>query len=265
MENYLELDDDGQTKFVQNDIEKALKLNENGEYEKALKLIDSVTQKSHERYNVKGLILTNLSQFKQAIECFDNALDLNDLDEIKINKANALYHWSKHTFFPEMDYFKSIQLINQALEILPDSEDPSEFWFLKAEILEAQNDLIEAQKCYLKAYKEFDKLEELEIQIDYLDNTEDILFVITGTNFYGDFLPETGMIVDLIKELDNEYDPDAIAVLFEDEKIGYVANNDYTLIDEVKSATNINHLVNDESKGEILFVFLGEYIVAKLI
>lgn len=264
MENYLELNGDGQTKFIQDDVEKALKLNENGEYNKALDIINSINEESYRIYNAKGLILTNLSEFRQAIECFDIAIGLNNSDKIKINKANALYGWSKVTFFPEGDYYKSIQLINQALETLPDSEDPSEFWFLKAEILEAQNDLVEAQKCYLKAYKEFEKLEELENQIDYLNNTEDTLFIITGTSYYGEFLPEKGITLKLVKEIDNEHDPNAIAVYFDGAKVGYVANNDYTLIDEVKSANDICHLMGDESEGEILFVFLGEYLVAKL-
>ena len=265
MENYLEVTSDGQTKFIQNDIEKALRLNEDGEYNKAFDLINSIKDETFECYNAKGLILSNLSEFAQAIECFDIALDLNNTNEIKKNKANALYGWSKITFFPEMNYIKSMKLINQALETLPDSEDPSEFWFLKAEILEAQNDLVEAQKCYLKAHKEFEKLKELENQIEYLNNTNDILFIITGTNYYGQFTPQKGMIVNLVKEIDNEHDPNAIAVLYNGEKIGYVANNDYTLIDEVKSANNINYLINDESSGEILFVFLGEYIISKLI
>lgn len=264
MENYLEISNDGQTKFIQDDFKKALKYNDDGEYEKALNVINSAKE-SYESYNIKGIILTNLARFDEAIECFDIALDLNKLDEIKINKANSLYKWAKVAFFPEMDYIKSMKLINQALETLPEVEDSSEFWFLKAEIFEAQDDLIEAQKCYLKAHKEFDRLKELEGQIHYLNNTDDTLFIITGTNFYGDFSPEKAMLVDLLREIDNEHDPNAIAVLFNHEKIGYVANNDYTLIDEVKSANNINHLINDESKGEIQFVFLGEYIIAKLI
>ena len=265
MENYLEINDDGQTKFIQDDVEKALKLNENGEYNKALDLLNSINEESYRIYNTKGLILTNLSEFSRAIECFDISIRLNNSDEIKINKANALYRWSKITFFPEGDYYKSIQLINQALETLPDGEDPSEFWFLKAEILEAQNDLIESQKCYLRAYKEFEKLEELENQIEYLNNTEDTLFIITGTSYYEEFSPQKGMTVELVKETDNEHDPNAIAVWFDDAKVGYVANNDYTLIDEVNSANDINHLIDDDSKGEILFVFLGEYVIAKLI
>ena len=42
-----------------------------------------------------------------------------------------------------MDYHKALELINQGLDVLPESEDSSEYWFLKAEILEALEDLVE--------------------------------------------------------------------------------------------------------------------------
>ena len=265
MENYLDYNNNGQTTFKQNNKLNALKLNNNGEYKKALDIINLVNQKDFESYNIKGLILTNLSEFDEAIKCFDIALSLSNRDEIKANKANALYNLAKLAFFPEMNYFKAIKLIDKALMILPEIEDASEFYFLKAEILEAQNDLVESHKCYLKAHKQFDKVKELENQIEYLSNTEDNLFIITGTSYYGNFKAEKGLIVDLFPEKDNEYDSDAIAVIFGGKTVGYVANNEYTLIDDVKSASDIKNLINDENKGEILFIFLGEYIVTKLI
>ena len=49
------------------------------------------------------------------------------------------------------------------------------------------------------------------------------------------------------------------------QKIGYVANSDYTLIDEVKSASKIKNLIKDDSQAKILFIYLDEYIIAKLL
>ena len=202
MENYLDYNEDGQSTFkTESYIQKALKLIDSKEFKKALDLINSKNDEYFERYNLKGVILTNLSNFSEAVESFDAALSLNNSDEIKLNMADSLYRWAKYTFFPEMNYFKAINLINQALEILPESEDASEYYFLKAEILEAQNDLIESQKCYLIAHGEFEKLKEFEHQIEYLNNTEDTLFIITGTNFYSDFTPEKGLTVNLVKEI----------------------------------------------------------------
>ena len=73
------------------------------------------------------------------------------------------------------------------------------------------------------------------------------------------------MIVNLVKEDDNEHDPDAIAVYYENEKIGYVANSDYTLIDEVKSASKIKNSLNENAQAKILFVYLDQYIIAKVL
>lgn len=235
-------------------------------YDEALVEINKILQSDNDysNWNLKGIILDNLKEYEKAIECFDNALNINESSDIKINKANSLYNWGKLSFFPEGNYDKALRLINCGLEVLGESEDPSEFYFLKAEILEGLNDLVEAQKAYLIAYKEFDRLKELENQIEYINNTSDILIIITGCSFYN-FTPESGIIVILVKDIENEHDPDAIAVMKDESIVGYVANSDYTLIEEVKSASDIKNVMNNEQKAEILFDYIGEYTIAKLI
>lgn len=114
------------------------------------------------------------------------------------------------------------------------------------------------------AFKEFDKLKELENQIEYLNNTTDTLINITGSYFYNFTLSE-GLVVSLVREKDNEHDDDAIAVCLDGEKIGYVANSDYTLMRGAKSASQIKNKVNEGRKAKVLFVFLEEYVVAKII
>ena len=69
----------------------------------------------------------------------------------------------------------------------------------------------------------------------------------------------------MVKDLENEHDPDAIAAVKDNEIVGYVANSPHTLIDEVKSASDIKNSIKDNQKAEILFDFLGEYTIAKLI
>lgn len=250
-------------------ISKTLKVDNlisNEKYDDALSEINRIlkTDANYSNWNLKAIILAKLKRYEESVECFDKALSLNPSDEIKLNKANSIYNWAKVTFFPEGNYEKALRLIDDALNIIPDSEDPSEFYFLKAEILEALNDLAESQKAYLIAYKEFDKLKELENQIEYLNNTSDTLIIITGSYFYN-FTPEKDIMINLVKQDDNEHDPDAIAVMLNDELIGYVANSPYTLIDEVKSASDIKNSISDNQKAEILFIYLGEYVVAKLI
>ncbi|WP_405308872.1 tetratricopeptide repeat protein [Methanobrevibacter sp.] len=235
-------------------------------YDEALAEINKILQSDNDysNWNLKGIILDNLKEYEKAIEYFDKALNINESSDIKINKANSLYNWAKLSFFPEGNYDKALKLINCGLEVLGESEDPSEFYFLKAEILEGLNDLVEAQKAYLIAYKEFDRLKELENQIEYINNTSDILIIITGCSFYN-FTPESGIIVSLVKDIENEHDPDAIAVMKDESIVGYVANSDYTLIEEVKSASDIKNIMNNEQKAEILFDYMGEYTIAKLI
>lgn len=250
-------------------ISKTLKVDNliaNEKYDDALSEINRMlkTDANYSNWNLKAIILAKLKRYEESVECFDKALSLNPSDEIKLNKANSIYNWAKVTFFPEGNYEKALRLIDDALNIIPDSEDPSEFYFLKAEILEALNDLAESQKAYLIAYKEFDKLKELENQIEYLNNTSDTLIIITGSYFYN-FTPEKDIMINLVKQDDNEHDPDAIAVMLNDELIGYVANSPYTLIDEVKSASDIKKLINDNQNAKILFNYLGEYTIAKLV
>ena len=92
------------------------------------------------------------------------------------------------------------------------------------------------------------------------------LFTITGRQFYKNNINLTpGMPLKLIKEPDNEHDKDAIAVYAEDEKIGYVANSEYTLMDKVKSASKLKNIISDNAKAEILFVYLDEYTIAKVL
>ena len=269
MKDYLYIDssdDAHQAKFKVSKTPKVEYLIKEKRYDEALNEINDLlkTDESFENLNLKAVILDGLSMYEESCEFFDRAYKLNPSDEIQLNKANTLYDWAKVTFFPEGDYEKAIKLIDDALDTIPDGEDASEYYFLKAEILEALNQLVDAQKYYLMAHKQFDKVNELESQINYLNSTEDTLINVVGTDFH-DFTPQAGMIVDLIKEEGNEHDPDAIAVFYNEKMAGYVANSDYTLIDEVKSASKINHSIKENQKAEILFINLGEYVIAKLI
>lgn len=234
-------------------------------FDEALAQINQLlkTDYSYGNLNLKGIILDNLSDYEKSIEVFNEALSLNQCDEIRLNKANALYDWAKAAFFPEGHYDKALKLIDCGLDVLPDSEDPSEFYFLKAEILEGMDQLEQSHKCYLMAYKEFDKLEEFETQCDYLHDNSDVLINVVGTSFY-DYRPNPGDIVSLIRDEENEHDPNAIAVKVKDKTVGYVANNPYTLMDGVKSASDIKNQIEDNQEAEILFIYLGEYVIAKL-
>lgn len=268
MKEYLYIDSKGdkQTKFKIPKTSKIDYLIKEQKYDVALSEINTLlkNEPSPENWNLKGIILTHLSQFEESIECFDNALRIEKSNEIQSNKAKTLYNLAKITFFPESNHEKALTLINEALNTLPEDKDPSEYYFLKAEIYEALNQLVESYQYYLTAYKEFDRLEEFKKQRDYLKNTSDTLINIVGSDFYN-FTHNPGDVISLIKDEENEYDADAIAVVVDDKIVSYVANNPYTLIDEVKSASDVKRLITDNQKAEILFNYMGEYLIAKLI
>ncbi|WP_405268635.1 HIRAN domain-containing protein [Methanobrevibacter sp.] len=260
-----------QTTFKVQEIpkhEKALKLNEEGKSKEALVIIDDAIKEdsnNFQNWNAKAIILDNLSDYEKAIECFNKALKLYDSDFIRKNKADALYDYAKVTFFPDADYEKAMILIDDALECLPDDEDPSEYYFLKAEIFESMGEPIETKIYYLKAEGEFERAEEISSQLEFLRNSEDVLVTVSGTNFFKGTDPfEEGVIVNLVKEPDNEHDSDAIAIFLDDEQVGYVANSPYTLIEGVKSASEIKSL-SDNQKAEVLFNFLERFVILRII
>ena len=254
-----------QSTFKVSKTSKIEYLIENKKFDEALSLVDRMLEKDsdYKNWNLKGIILDNLSEYDNAIECFDNALRVSDDSEILINKVNSLYKWAKVSYFPDLKYNHSLRLIDEALEIIPESEDPSEFYFLKAEVLESMGQRVESKKNYLIAYGEFEKLNEFQKQLDYLETTNDLLVNITGS-YYHNYNPTEGEIVKLVKEPENEHDGDAIAVYLDNDKIGYVANSEYTLFDKVKSATKIKNDIPETCEAEIQFVYLDEYIIAKI-
>lgn len=235
-------------------------------HKKALKLIDEMIEKenNHINWNLKGIILDNLSEYDKSVQSYNEALKIKENNEIKLNKSNTLYKWAKITYFPEGDYEKALKLINEAINTIPDENDPSEYYFLKGEILETLGEGAESKKSYLTAYKEYDKLEILEKQINYLKNTNDTLISITGCQHYN-YTPAENQILYLKKETDNEHDKDAIAIYLNENKVGYVANSDYTLIDEVESASKIKNKITDNAKVKILFKYLDMYYIGKLL
>ena len=275
--NYLDYSKDAvegnsvQTTFKFQEIpksEKALKLKEEGKLKEALRIIDDALNENpndFKNWNAKALILDSLSEYEKAIECFDNALKLNNSDFIKKDKANTLYNFAKVTFFPEGDYEKAMNLIDYALDNLPEDEDASEYLFLKAEIYESMGMPMETRVYYLKAEGEFEKANQLSAQMEFIKNSDDVLITVSGTNFFKGLDPfENGRIFNLVKQPDNEHDSDAIAIFLADEQVGFVANSQYTLIDGVKSASEIK-FIDDNQKAEVMFIFFDRYVIMRLV
>ena len=156
-----------------------------------------------------------------------------------------------------------LDLINHALKILPDDWDNAPYLKLKSDILRLLGDPVKAKICLAIAYKNYDKVDEAEKQLKKLKPSETYIN-ITGIHYYQGFEPfKEGTVVDLIREPDNPHDRNAIRVEISGEPVGYVANSRYTLIKEVKSASDIVHTQLTQAK--VMFILFDEWVIAKLI
>lgn len=218
---------------------------------------------SHQYYNLKGLILNSLRRFPESSDAFDMALELNATDEILINKANMLYDWANSL----NDKDQALKIITDAINIFSTvtaEYDTEKFWYLKGSILDCLGNTMESRRCYLLAEGLHDEIAELDRQAEKLKSQKDDLICISGTRFYFGLDPFLkGRVFDLVREPENEHDSDAIRVEFEGETVGYVANSDYTVIEGVKSATEIKD--TKSTKAEVLFIYMDEHVIAKLI
>ena len=81
-----------------------------------------------------------------------------------------------------------------------------------------------------------------------------IYFTLTGTNHYfGKEFLKKGTKIRLEKEPDNEYDKEAIKVIYEGlGKIGYVANSSYTVLGDSMSAGRIYDKIGKKAKAKVV-------------
>lgn len=83
-----------------------------------------------------------------------------------------------------------------------------------------------------------------------------VFITLTGTKcYFGDDFLEKGMKIRLEKEPDNEYDKEAIKVIYEGlGKVGYVANSSYTVIGEAMSAGRLYDKIGDIAYAKVVLV-----------
>lgn len=72
-----------------------------------------------------------------------------------------------------------------------------------------------------------------------------------------------GNILTLVKEPDNNYDAEAIAVTLDDEKIGYVANSTNTVVKGTMSAGRVYDKINDMQQAEVILI--DKHTLARII
>ena len=246
--------------------QEALKLHQKRRDKEALTLISLAIEKDSSKpdyYNTKGLILQKLYKYRQSLEAFDKSLEMEFSEDVLLNKINMLYAWANSL----NDKNKALEIITEAIEstaYISQDLDMEKFWYLKGSILDCLGDKLESKKCYMIAENLQDEIAVLDQHSQYIKTTSDTLICITGTQFYQSFdLIREGLEVDLIPEDDNEHDSDAIRVEANGMTIGYVANSPHTMIEGVKSASEIRK--SAPKKAVVMFLYLYEYIIAKIV
>lgn len=238
--------------------DKASKLEDKKEALKQINLAITMDSKNSKFYYIKAGILESLKEFDKSFDCYNQSLELNFSDDVFQDKLEMFKKWE--------DKADDVAL-NSILDDLNGYDETYEILCLKGNIFYKLNQPVESQKCWYRAFGQFDKIQELDNQIEYFKNhPSEILINITGTRYYEGYEPfKSGMILNLKKDHFNAYDKNAICVCAEGKKLGHVANSEVTLIKEVKSASEIYCLFDEEINAEFLFFYLENNLIARLI
>ena len=215
-------------------------------------------------YNRKAILLEYKFRYEEALKYYDKALSRDKSDKtILKNKAQCIMSKLEKDVLFNTIKPHHLELINEALKILPKEYDSSPYLNVKAKILDQLDEPVKAWICRGLAAKDYDAVDKAEKQLKKMKSGGTYIN-ITGIHHYQGFDPfREGAIVDLIKESDNPYDKDAIRVEVNGKTVGYVANGRNTAIKEVKSATDIKN--TDSTRAEVQFILFGKWVIAKLI
>ena len=197
-------------------------------------------------WNTKAIILEYMGRYEESEKCYDRSLELNPHSIVYENKARLLRRWASHLHSQAREMSNGLAKLDEALEknrkainTLPKNSNEKIDSFL------SQKHIIESTIKYEKEYHK-----NVETLKKY-DKSE--LFTITGRQFYTNNVNLTpGMSLKLVKEPDNEFDKNAIAVYCEDKKIGYVANRDYTRFELTSTASELQNKIKNVAQGEFL-------------
>ena len=173
-------------------------------------------------WNKKAIILDFMARYEEAEKCYDTSLGLSSSNLVFDNKARMLRYWAGNLIEESKKkpdglatLYEALKINRRAIDALPGDKSEED----------------------IKNY--FNQRDTIEFYIDY--------FYRTGINL------SAGMALKLVREQENEFDRDAIAVYAKGEKIGYVANSEYTKYERTSSAS--------ELKNEIQSVAQAEYVV----
>ena len=224
--------------------------------EEALYYIDLALDldKTHSNnWNIKAIILEGMKRYQESEECYNRSLELSKNKVVYENKARMLLSWSYQLLEESKNLPNGLNKLEEAknkiikaMNALPGDNDEDINKYLKMrDSIEFYIDYENKFQRNFETLKRYDKSE---------------LFTITGRQFFKNNINLTsGMLLKLVKEPDNEHDKDAIAIYAQDEKIGYVANKDYTKYELTSSASELQDKIQNTAKGSYLF-YLERYV-----
>ena len=244
---------------------EALRLEKEERYDEALVFIDRALElKGDDVYNlnIKAIILDNSGHHEEALEFYDRSLKVLNSDVVKANKAQCLYRIAKKEYI-NRNYDYALGCINKALAILPDDDGRDDYLCLKGDILSALGRHEQAEKCYLTSEGKHSEANKIE---RHSHDSAKPLICIVGAKHYKGLEPfKRGLVVELFEEAGNDFDPDAVRVEITGETVGYVANSPETLVDGVRSASQIKRLFKNRIEAEVLSIQDNEYVIARLL
>lgn len=204
--------------------------------------------RSSSNWNLKALILEDLKRYGESLDCYDKSLQLYPDNAVYDNKARMLLKWATNLLQESKKLPNGLNMLEKAQDKILKAINtlPGENSKENLDRYLYQRDTINFYIGYEKEYQK--NLETLKAHDKYE------LFTLTGTKFHenGKKL-KSGVPLKLVKEPDNEFDNDAIAVYLGDEKVGYVANKDYTKCELTSSASELQDKIPNVIQGEYLF------------
>ena len=201
-------------------------------------------------WNTKAIILQELKRYAESDDCYKKSLRLRKSKIVIENRARMLKKWSMK-LSDEKNYNKALNIINEAIDELSKIQTEENL-----ESYESHKRNI----IFLRDYTR--KCEEQERVLKKIGKEK--LITLTGTKYYEEFEKvNIGSLLRLVKEPENEQDPNAIAVYFKEEKIGYVANSDYTASDLTLKASELQD-IGENTYAEYLMHYEKGYFILKI-
>lgn len=197
-------------------------------------------------WNKKAIILEAMKRYPESEECYDKSLELAFDNLVSDNEVRMLYDWAyvlideSKTLPNGLNKLEKAKEINKkALETRPgkNSEESIDKYLDQRDAI---NRHINNEREYLKNLETLKSIDKSEV------------FTIAGTYYHNNIDITPGMPLKLVKEPENEFDRDAIAVYAGDVKIGYVANSDSTKHELTSSASELQDKIEDTAHANYL-------------